>query len=116
MSSIKEIEARRGAILEEMLSIRSMKRGSITKQYLKVPQKGKQPERRGPYYVFSRQEKGRTVSNRITSAAELEQAHQDLEAHTRFVRLCKEYEALTERLMDLERDTSKIAQEKKQRK
>jgi len=116
MRSIRQIEARRDAILEEIRSIRSMKRGSISKQYLKVPQKGhSEPALRGPYYVFSRREQDKTVSHRLTSQAERQQAQQDIDRHEHFVALCKQFEELTERLGQIERQQSDFDPEKKRR-
>lgn len=116
MNSVKEIEMKREAILEEMRSIRSMKRGTINEQFLKVPQKGKEePVLRGPYFVFSRREGGKTVSERLTSPTELEQAERDIAAHKRFVELCKEFEVLTEKLGQIERQ-GELVREKKRRK
>lgn len=48
MHTMQEIESRGDAALREMRSIRSMKRGTINEQYLKVPQKDKKPALRGP--------------------------------------------------------------------
>ncbi len=99
METTHSIEARREAIVQEMRSMKSMKRGTINEQYLKVPQKGvSKPALRGPYYVLSRKEGNNTVSERLTTPAQLEQAKQDVAAHKRFVELCKEFEALTERM------------------
>ena len=116
MKSIRQIEARRDAVLEEMRSIRSMKRGSISKQYLKVPQKGRsKPALRGPYYVFSRREQDKTVSHRLSSQVERQQAGQDIDRHERFVALCKQFEELTEHLGQMERQEPDIEREKKLR-
>jgi hypothetical protein len=104
MKAIQEIEARRNAILEQMRVIRSMERGSITEQYLKVAHKGKKyPVLRGPYYVITRREEDKTVGYRLTTSRELERAQEDVEAQKRFVALCREFEQLTGELGRLER-------------
>ena len=97
---ITELESRRDAILEEMRSIRSMRRGTINEQYLKVPRKGKEPSLRGPYYVLSRREGEKTVSWRL-SGVELEKARADVAAHKRFTLLCKEFEQLTTKMGEM---------------
>ena len=113
MQGIQEVEARRQALVKEMLSIRSMRRGTINEQYFKV--KRKKESLRGPYYVISRRQGGKTVSMRVTSAKQLEQAKKDVAAHRRFVQLCKEFETLTERLGELERQTPEGVEKKRQR-
>ena len=116
MDTVSQIENRRDDILKQMRAIRSMKRGTINEQYLKVKHKGKaQPVIKGPYYVFSRREGNKTVSERITSKAGLEQARQDVATHKRFVALCREFEQLTERLGEVERSESALQVEKKLR-
>jgi hypothetical protein len=115
MRSVKEIEARRQAIVDEMCSIRSMVRGTISEQYLKVRLVGsKEPVERGPYFVLSRSENKKTVSRRL-SGRELEQARRDVAEHGRFVALCKEFEGLTEQLGELERGSNRFELEKKRR-
>lgn len=103
MDAIEDVESKRDAVLAEMRGIRSMERGSITEQYLKVPHKGGKPVLRGPYYLMSRKEGKRTVGYRLTTPAEVELAKRGVEAHRKFAALCKEYECLTERLGELER-------------
>ena len=115
MNNLNLIVAQREALLEQMRSIRSIKSGSITEQYLKVPQKGNPDARRGPYYVYCKSQKGRTISQRLKSAKEVEQAKADLAAHKRFVALCREFEELTERLGELERLQQDGTPEKKRR-
>jgi hypothetical protein len=113
-ASIQAIETRRNAILEEMRLIRSMKRATINEQYFKVQLKGKKGATfQGPYYVLSRREGEKTVSLRLRSSTELEQARKDVAAHRRFMFLCREFEQLTARLGEMEREESTSEQEKK---
>lgn len=104
MNAIRDIEAKRDAVLDQMRHIRSIRQGTINEQYLKVRHKGKkQPVLRGPYYVITRKEGKKTVSERLTDHEELERAKRDVEAHKHFVSLCREFERLTEQLGELER-------------
>jgi len=114
MDTVQQLEARRNAILEEMRSIRSMRRGTINEQYFKIRLKGKKEMvSQGPYYVLSRREGDKTVSRRLRSAAELEQARKEGVEYKRFFGLCQEFERLTVRLGELEREEGGLEQEKK---
>ena len=114
MNSLQRLEQRRDEILEQIRSIRSMRRGTINEQFLEVRHKGKdKPVSRGPYYVLSRREEGKTVSQRLTSPEELKQTQKDVEAYKRFVALCKQFGELTERLGQMERESDELKQEKK---
>lgn len=116
MKTSETLEARREKIIREMLSIRSMRKGTINEQYLKVRLVGrKEAVERGPYYVLSRREGNKTVSQRLTTAEKLEQARRDVAEHQKFVALCKEYQEVTEKLGEMERG-SLVGEEKKQRK
>ena len=104
MNTLKELEARRRAILDEMCSIRSMRRGTINEQFLKVKSKSSGEDVvRGPYYVISRNENGRTVSERLRTPEELKRAQDDVNKRKKFAELCEEYAQITERMGELER-------------
>ena len=114
MDTIQQLEGQRNAILEEMRSIRSMRRGTINEQYFKTRLKGRKGMvHQGPYFVLSRREEEKTVSRRLRSAAELEEARKDVTEYKRFLGLCQEFERLTSRLGELERREQGLEQEKK---
>lgn len=114
MDTVQELEARRDAILEQMRCIRSMRRGTINEQYFRASLKGRKGMvRQGPYYVLSRREGEKTVSKRLRSGAELEQARKDVAEYKRFLGLCQEFERLTARLGELEKGEQDLGQEKK---
>ena len=115
MDTVQELEARRNAIIEQMRSIRSMRRGTISEQHFKTHLKGRKGVvLQGPYYVLSRREGEKTVSKRLTSPIELERARKDVAEYKKFLGLCQEFERLTARLGELERAEQGLEQEKKQ--
>jgi hypothetical protein len=114
METVQELEAQRNAILEQMRSIRSMRRGTINGQHFKTHLKGRKGVAlQGPYYVLSRREGEKTVSKRLKSPAELEQAQGDISEYKRFIELCQQFERLTARLGELEREQQGVLEEKK---
>jgi len=118
MNAIHELEAQRDSLLAEMKSIRSMKRGTINEQYLNVPHVAlRQAVKRGPYFLLSRYDSARkrTISRRLTTPEELDQARRDVAAYKRYVALCDQFEGLTERLGELEHHPGVVATEKKRR-
>jgi len=113
MNTVQELEARRNAIIEQMRSIRSMRRGTINGQHFKTRLKGRKGVvLQGPYYVLSRREGEKTVSKRLTSPIELERARKDVAEYKKFLGLCQEFERLTARLGELERAEQGLEQEK----
>lgn len=103
MTNAQQLNARREKVLQEMSSIRYMKKGSISEQWFPVIRDGKKTEQmRGPYYVLTNKTGNKTVSQRLSSKSKLEHVRLMVENHKRFVALCREFEELAEQLGELE--------------
>jgi hypothetical protein len=98
MELTTSIESERRRVVEQMLRLGPMKRGTLNEQYLAAARKGSgKPTLRGPYYVLSRKEGGKTVSRRIC-AEDIERTRQGIARYGRFLELCREFVELSERL------------------
>jgi hypothetical protein len=107
MTSTSSLQTRRREIAEELLALRSLRPGNINEQYVRGKCAGK-PVMRGPYPVLCWRKGKKVLSERLTSEEEIEGARQDVANHKRFKELCKELEALTQRLGELERETTDV--------
>jgi hypothetical protein len=114
VNEIERLEKRRMQIIEEISSIGTMRKGSVTEQYLKVARKGeREPGLRGPYFLYTRKEKGKTVGRRL-SKEKADRFRQQVEAFHRFQALGKQYAEISERLADLAGVVEASDREKKQ--
>jgi hypothetical protein len=90
------LETKRQEILEQMAAITHMRRGTVNEQYFEVRQKDGSVVRRGPYYLYSRTEKGKSFSRRITPQemeryeAETVNCRRFKELSSRCVMICEE--------------------------
>lgn len=106
MDDTASIESQRLRVVEQMLQLGPMRRGTLNEQYLRDTRKGAGPAvLRGPYYVLSRKEAGKTVSRRIC-AQDMERVRGELDCHSRFVKLCREFVELSERLGEAPRNAA----------
>ncbi len=101
-----ELEQQRQRILEKMNRIRTMRRGSISEQFLKVSRQGEpEPVSRGPYYLWQYWEEGVPKRQRLRGGREVEAARREVAAHKEFEELCKQYVSVAEALALAERKT-----------
>lgn len=90
------LEAKRREILEEMTAVTRMRRGTVNEQYFEVRQKDGSAVRHGPYYLYSRTEKGKSFSRRIDPheveryKVETENCKRFKELSNRCVMICEE--------------------------
>jgi len=105
MDSIAGLEAHRQALLNEMLQIRWVVRGTFEEQMLPVRHRDrKEPVWRGPYFVLARWTQGKTHSRRIP-ASEAPRMREGTQNYKRLKELCEQFAAVTERLGELERSS-----------
>jgi hypothetical protein len=107
MTLFDDLNQQRELLIQKIKNIQFMRRGTININYQKVPQKGKEPILRGPYYVLSWNEGGKTVGVRL-KPEELEQARSDVAAYKEFQTLTKEYVVVTEAITELVRNNETL--------
>lgn len=91
------LEQQQDGILKELAAIRAMKKGTVTRQTMRIARRGKGRGVCGPYPVLTWKEGGRTRSMRLRTSQDVEWAEQAIGAYRRFAALCREYEHLGER-------------------
>ena len=102
----QELEQRRQEILGKMSAIRTMRRGSVSEQFLEVSHKEQaEPVRRGPYYLWQYWEHGVPKRQRLHGGPEVEAARKEVAAYKEFEQLCEQYVSIAEALAAVERDT-----------
>ena len=95
----------RETLLLAMSEMGPMRRGSVSKQMLKVKQEGvKQPVEKGPYYLWQYYEDGKPVRRRLRSREEAERAQLEVANYKQFKTLCAEFVKVSEQLGELARE------------
>ncbi len=110
MMSNHTLEARRRTVLEQLEAIRSLRKGTLSEQWVPVVRDGKKTKKlRGPYFVWTSKVGKKTVSERIKGKQEQQWAQQDALNYQRFKELCAELEDLTHQLGLVERQAQEEA-------
>jgi hypothetical protein len=105
------LEDRRQELLRELGQIRTLRKGSLSEQWFASVQNGKKTKRmRGPYFVWSRKERNKTVSERICGEEGVARARLDEAHYKRFRELCRDYEAVAQELGALEREPEALGE------
>jgi len=96
-----DLDQERLSILQEMGSITRMRRGTVNVQTLTSGRRDGSTVTHGPYYLYSRTEKGRSYSQRLPVEA-AERYHEETENRRRFKELAQRYILVCEQLADRE--------------
>lgn len=89
---------KRKVIIEELVSLDRMRRGSIVEQYVETKNKKGEIVRRGPYPLYTYKERGKTVSRRLKNPQEVKVYRRQIETFRRFEALTSELRKIGEAL------------------
>jgi hypothetical protein len=104
MNTKQTLIRQREEVLSKMAALTTMEPGALSEQMLPVRHKGaKKPVLRGPYYVLSRWENGRSKSRRVKKN-ELDQVRGDVANYQSFKVLCEQFVELTRQQGELARE------------
>jgi len=101
MASMEKLEGQRRSILEELADLGEMRRGSICEQFVETTGRDGSKRRRGPYYVYTYKEKGKTVSRRLTSPEQVALCRKQIQAFRRYQELTAQLLEIGEQISDL---------------
>ncbi len=102
MNAIR-LREHRETLLLAMSEIGPMRRGSVSKQMLKVKHEGvKQPVEKGPYYLWQYYEDGKPVRRRLRTPEQAERAQLEVANYKQFKTLCAEFVKVSEQLSEAE--------------
>lgn len=100
MSALAQLRMQRSQLLEELATLECVRRGSVVEQHVQATAADGRRYQRGPYPVFSFKEKGRTVSRRLHSPAEVALYRQQIGNGRRFQQVVAELLRVSEQLSD----------------
>jgi hypothetical protein len=99
--SVTQVRKRRKELLEELAALEQMRRGSLCPQIFEATLKDGTKVHRGPYFLYTRKEKGKTVSRRISDPELVRRYREQIDAFRRFEALASELVRIGERISDL---------------
>lgn len=96
MYTTHQIREKRRKIIEELVELTHVRRGSITEQVVPFTDRDGKRRQRGPYPLYSFKEKGKTFSRRLTSPQQVELYRQHIQNGRRFNELVEQLRHLGE--------------------
>ncbi len=101
MPQLPKLKKARQEILAQISLIEEMRRGSVTRQFLKIQIKG-QPQSilSGPYALFTCKQKGRTVGRRLHDPQEIRRLEHQVENYHTFQNLCRKLVDIGEQICE----------------
>jgi hypothetical protein len=101
MKVLERLRQKRQELLARIGLIEEMRRGSVTRQFLKVRLKNQaEPVLSGPYALFTRKSGGRTVGRRLQDPEEIRRLEQQVENYHAFQGLCRQLVEVSEQICE----------------
>jgi hypothetical protein len=101
MKVLDRLRQKRQELLARIGLIEEMRRGSVTRQFLKVQLKSQpEPVLSGPYALFTCKRGGKTVGRRLRDSEEIRRLEQQVENYHAFQGLCRQLVELSEQICE----------------
>lgn len=102
MEKIEKLQQKRESLEKEIIKIGHMRRGSVSEQFVPVKHKGKKaPVLRGPYYVYTAKQKGKSIGKHLKVGPELEKYRREVNNYHRFQQLISELVSVNEKICEM---------------
>jgi hypothetical protein len=100
-SPLVKLRQARQETLTHIALIEEMRRGSVTRQFLKIRLKGQRdPVLAGPYALFTCKKNGRTVGHRLHDAEEIRLLEHQVQNFHTFQNLCRRLVEISEKICE----------------
>jgi len=100
-SPLAKLRQARQEILTHIALIEEMRRGSVTRQFLKIRLKGQRnPVLTGPYALFTCKKNGRTVGRRLHDVEEIRRLEHQVQNFHTFQNLCRRLVEISEKICE----------------
>jgi hypothetical protein len=100
-SPLSKLRQARQEILTHIALIEEMRRGSVTRQFLKIKLKGqREPVLTGPYALFTCKKNSRTVGRRLHDAEEIRRLEHQVQNFHTFQNLCRRLVEISEKICE----------------
>lgn len=101
MRILERLRQRRQELLARIGLIEEMRRGSVTRQFLKVRLKGQpEPVLSGPYALYTCKRGGKTIGRRLRDDEEIRRLEQQVENYHSFQGLCRQLVEVSEQICE----------------
>ena len=117
MDELKKELNRKKLLLEQIGTIKDMRRGSVLEQYFENKRADGSMGKQGPYFLYSYKEKDqKTVSRRLSGTAEAQRTRAEIAELRHFEELSAQLIEVSHRICDLKAQRGMVAEEELQEK